>query len=138
MADSPDFERTMSPMELYEKLTAQGDQVRALKTAKADNVSTTELNKIFICLLTALIPRTTYSSNLSITQLQHVNVLCQQQVNCTGVPHIAHSKMPFKKKRFVNSIWEMRTVLHPLPASVEIPPNDLFPRLRLMLPSSCC
>lgn len=41
MADSPDFERTMSPMELYEKLTAQGDQVRALKTAKADKVSTT-------------------------------------------------------------------------------------------------
>lgn len=63
MADSPDLERTMSPMELYEKLTAQGDQVRALKTAKADKVSTTELSKIFICLLTSLIPRTTYLTN---------------------------------------------------------------------------
>lgn len=29
----------MSPLEVYEKLTAQGDQVRALKTAKADKVS---------------------------------------------------------------------------------------------------
>lgn len=46
MADSPDVERTMSPMELYEKLTAQGNQVRALKTANADKVSTTELSYI--------------------------------------------------------------------------------------------
>lgn len=36
-----------------------------------------------------------------------VNVLCQQQVNCTGVPHVAHSKMPLKKGGLVNSIWEI-------------------------------
>lgn len=30
-------------MELYEKLTAQGDKVRALKTGKADKVCTSEL-----------------------------------------------------------------------------------------------
>lgn len=29
----------MGPLELYEKLTEQGDQVRALKTAKANKVS---------------------------------------------------------------------------------------------------
>lgn len=29
----------MSPLEVYEKLTAQGDQVRTLKTDKADKVS---------------------------------------------------------------------------------------------------
>lgn len=46
MADSPDAERTMSPMELYDKLTSQGDQVRALKTAKADKVGTNYLSKI--------------------------------------------------------------------------------------------
>lgn len=40
MGDSPDAERTMTPMELYDKLTSQGDQVRALKTAKADKVGT--------------------------------------------------------------------------------------------------
>lgn len=28
-----------TPMELYEKLAAQGDKVRSLKTAKADKVS---------------------------------------------------------------------------------------------------
>lgn len=28
-----------TPMELYDKVTAQGDTVRALKTAKADKVS---------------------------------------------------------------------------------------------------
>lgn len=28
----------MGPLELYEKLTEQGDQVRALKTAKANKV----------------------------------------------------------------------------------------------------
>lgn len=40
MTDCPgDGERAMSPVELYEKLTAQGDQVRALKTAKAEKVS---------------------------------------------------------------------------------------------------
>lgn len=44
MADSPDAERTVSPMELYEKLTSQGDHVRALKTAKADKVGTNELS----------------------------------------------------------------------------------------------
>lgn len=38
MTDCPG-ERAMSPLEVYEKLTAQGDQVRALKTAKADKVS---------------------------------------------------------------------------------------------------
>lgn len=31
--------RAMGPLELYEKLTEQGDQVRALKTAKASKVS---------------------------------------------------------------------------------------------------
>lgn len=31
--------RAMGPLELYEKLTEQGDQVRALKTAKANKVS---------------------------------------------------------------------------------------------------
>lgn len=46
MADSPDAERTMSPLELYEKLTSQGDQVRALKTTKADKVGTNELSEI--------------------------------------------------------------------------------------------
>lgn len=46
MADSPDAERTMTPMELYDKLTSQGDQVRALKTAKADKVGTDRLSKI--------------------------------------------------------------------------------------------
>lgn len=40
MTDCPgDGERAMSPMELYEKLTTQGDQVRSLKNAKADKVS---------------------------------------------------------------------------------------------------
>ncbi len=34
-----DGETATSPMELYEKLTAQGEQVRALKTAKAEKVS---------------------------------------------------------------------------------------------------
>lgn len=145
MADSPDLERTMSPMELYEKLTAQGDQVRALKTAKADKVSTTELSKIFICLLTSLIPRTTYltnhfhylwgpilNSSIHIMKLQSnslflyteqkckwntffwlfswadpkvwdffmcVIVPCRHQVNCTDVIYVAHSKMPFLKKK---------------------------------------
>lgn len=47
MADSPGAGTTMSPIEIYEKLTAQGDQVRALKTAKADKVSTTELSNAF-------------------------------------------------------------------------------------------
>lgn len=46
MADSPDAEKTMSPLELYEKLTSQGDQVRALKTTKADKVGTNELSEI--------------------------------------------------------------------------------------------
>lgn len=31
-------DRAMDPLELYEKLTAQGEQVRALKKAKADQV----------------------------------------------------------------------------------------------------
>lgn len=40
MTDCPgDEERLTSPVELYEKLTAQGDHVRALKTAKAGKVS---------------------------------------------------------------------------------------------------
>lgn len=34
-----DGEGAKSPVELYEKLTAQGDKVRALKTAKAEKVS---------------------------------------------------------------------------------------------------
>lgn len=34
-----DGESAMLPLELYEKLTAQGDQVRSLKRAKADKVS---------------------------------------------------------------------------------------------------
>lgn len=33
-----DGEGTNSPMEVYEKLTAQGEEVRALKTAKAEKV----------------------------------------------------------------------------------------------------
>lgn len=38
-----DGEGAKSPMELYEKLTEQGDQVRVLKTAKADKVSASKL-----------------------------------------------------------------------------------------------
>lgn len=38
-----DGEGAKSPMELYEKLTEQGDQVRVLKTAKADKVSVSKL-----------------------------------------------------------------------------------------------
>lgn len=34
-----DDEGAMSPMELYEKLNAQGDKVRTLKSAKAEKVS---------------------------------------------------------------------------------------------------
>ena len=36
-------EGATSPMELYEKLTAQGEEVRALKTAKAEKVN--EINR---------------------------------------------------------------------------------------------
>lgn len=34
-----DGEGTMSPMELFEKLNAQGEKVRSLKSAKAEKVS---------------------------------------------------------------------------------------------------
>uniref|UniRef100_A0A3B4A7U7 Uncharacterized protein n=1 Tax=Periophthalmus magnuspinnatus TaxID=409849 RepID=A0A3B4A7U7_9GOBI len=37
MADC-DGEGAQTPLQLYERLTAQGDQVRALKTAKAEKV----------------------------------------------------------------------------------------------------
>lgn len=36
-----DGEGTMSPMELFEKLNAQGEKVRSLKSAKAEKVSDT-------------------------------------------------------------------------------------------------
>lgn len=40
MTDSQgDCAVAVSPMELYEKLNAQGDKVRHLKTAKAEKVS---------------------------------------------------------------------------------------------------
>lgn len=38
----------MGPLELYEKLTEQGDQVRALKTAKASKVSLNGINCSFV------------------------------------------------------------------------------------------
>lgn len=38
-----DGEGAQSPMELYEKLTAQGDTVRTLKTTKAEKVSVSKL-----------------------------------------------------------------------------------------------
>lgn len=37
----------MGPLELYEKLTEQGDQVRALKTAKANKVSGQEVKCLY-------------------------------------------------------------------------------------------
>lgn len=46
-----DVEAARSPMELYEELTAQGDQVRALKTAKADKVSVCKGFGLDLCVI---------------------------------------------------------------------------------------
>lgn len=49
-----DGEGAKSPMELYETLTAQGEQVRALKTAKATKVSVYKLQWKTVMLLSGI------------------------------------------------------------------------------------